>query len=202
MLKQLGIAVAVLCLTAAGLCQENHFDVSLGGTYAFSKQSSGNGIDLKPTAASGFLATVRLRFRPSSSFQFNYGRTKDRQVYTAAPFTYSVQSTIAEFTGEYIYNFAPHGKFEPFLMGGAGVLVFTPGETFVNTSLSGFGAVRQYRPAVLYGGGVDYAVYKRIGIRVQYRGLVFSNPDFNVHSLFIGGKGHMAEPAVGVVYKF
>ena len=202
MLKRLGMASAILLLTTVGVCQDHHFDASIGGTYALSKQSSGNGIDLKPTNAAGFLGSIRVRFSPSSSFQFNYGHTKDEQVYSASPFVYSVQSTIAEFTGAYVYNFAPRGKFEPFVTGGAGVLVFTPGETFVNTSLSGFGAMRQYRPAFLYGGGVDYAAYKRIAVRVQYRGLIFSNPDFHSPSLFIGGKGHMAEPAVGVVFKF
>ena len=202
MLKQLGIAVAVLCLTTAALCQDNHYDAALGGTYALNKQATGNGIDLAPKNAAGFLASLRVRFSPSSSFQLNYGHTKNEQVYTASPFAYSVQATIAEFTGEYIYNFAQRGKFEPFVMGGGGVLVFTPGQTFVNTTLSGIGVVRQYRPAILYGGGLDYAVYKRIGLRFQYRGMVFSNPDFKVPSLFIGGKGHMAEPSVGVVFKF
>jgi opacity protein-like surface antigen len=202
MLKQLGIAVAVVCLTTAALCQDNNYDASLGATYNFSKQSSGNSIGLAPTTAAGLLASLRVRFTPRSSFQLNYGHAKNEQVYTASPFVYSVQSTMAEFTGEYIYNFARQGRFEPFVMVGGGVLVFTPGETFVNTTLSGFGPTRQYRPAVLYGGGVDCDVYKRFALRLQYRGLLFSNPDFNARSLFIGGKGHVAEPAVGVVFKF
>jgi opacity protein-like surface antigen len=202
MLKQLGIALAVLFLTTAALCQENHFDVSIGGAYAFNRQTSANSIDLRPTDEAGWLASARVRLSERHSFQFNYGHTKNGYEYTAPPFQYVVQTTMAEFTGAYVYNFAPRGKFQPFVTAGGGVLVFTPGVTYVNTVISGFGAVREERPAFVYGGGVDYAVYKRIALRLQYRGLFYSNPDFHVSSLFVGGKTHTAEPAFGVVFKF
>jgi len=202
MLKQLGIAVAVLFLTTAALCQDNRFDVSVGASYAINRQTSANGIDQRPTDETGLLGSIRYRFNPRSSFQFNYGHTKNAQEYTAAPFQYVVQSTVAEFTGAYVYNFARRGKFEPFMTAGGGVLVFTPGSTYVNTTLSGFGAQREDRTTFLYGAGLDYAVYKRLGLRVQYRGLLYSNPDFHVHSLFVGGLTHTAEPAIGVVFKF
>ena len=202
MLKQLGITVAVFFLSVAAFCQDNRFDISIGGAYAINRQTSGNGIDLRPTDEAGWLATARMRLSERNSFQFNYGHTKNGYEFTAPPFQYVVQTTMAEFTGSYVYNFAPRGKFEPFLMAGAGVLVFTPGSTYVNTTLSGFGAVREDRAAVLYGGGLDYAVYKRIALRFQYRGLFYSTPDFHVSSLFVGGKTHTAEPAFGVVFKF
>jgi len=202
MLKQLGIVVAIVSLTTVALCQDHRFDVSIGGAYAFNRQSSGNGIDLRHSDEAGWLATARLRMSERHSFQFNYGHTKNGYEYTAPPFQYAVQTTMAEFTGTYIYNFAPRGKFEPFVTAGGGVLVFTPGSTYVNTALSGFGAVREERPAFVYGAGVDYAVYKRIALRFQYRGLLYSNPDFHVSSLFVGGKTHTAEPAFGVVFKF
>ena len=158
MLKQLGIVVAVLFLATTALCQENRLDVSIGGAYAFNRQSSGNGIDLRPSDEAGWLATARLRVSERHSFQFNYGHTKNGYEYTAPPFQYAVQTTMAEFTGKYIYNFAPRGKFEPFVTAGGGVLVFTPGLTYVNTVISGCGAVRDERRACVYGAGLEYAV--------------------------------------------
>jgi hypothetical protein len=41
-----------------------------------------------------------------------------------------------------------------------------------------------------------------VALRLQYRGLIYKAPDFNVQNLFTGAKGHMAEPSVGIVVKF
>ena|SRR5215467_13264451 len=202
MRKHLNVVLVLLFVSAAAFGQEHRFDVSFGGTYAIYTHASENGIDQDPTNAFGFLGTVRARFGPHHSFQFNYGHTRNSQNYTAPPFQFAVQSVQAEFSGSYIYNFAPRGKFEPFVTVGAGALVFTPEETFVNDVLAGFGATREYRPAFLYSGGFDYPIYKRFSARVQYRGLVYSNPDFNVSRIFVGGKAHTAEPGVGIVFKF
>jgi opacity protein-like surface antigen len=206
MRKQALIAVAGLfLLTSIGRCQENRFDASLNATYAFSKQSSGNGTILNPTQATGVLGSFRLRFNPKSAFELNYDRTNNFQQYTAGPFVYRVQSNITEFSGAYVFSPLQEHKFEPFLLGGVGALVFSPSSTFVNSSLTGIGALRQTRVAFLYGVGVDYPVPglgKHLAVRVQYRGLVYQAPDFKVQKLFIGSYGHMAEPSAGVVFRF
>ncbi len=41
-----------------------------------------------------------------------------------------------------------------------------------------------------------------LALRLQYRGLVYKAPSFNVQNLFTGARGHMAEPSVGIVVKF
>jgi len=65
-----------------------------------------------------------------------------------------------------------------------------------------FGATGQRALAFLYGGGADYRLRKAFALRVQYRGLIYKAPDFDVPSLYTGVNGHMAEPSAGIVFKF
>ena len=73
---------------------------------------------------------------------------------------------------------------------------------------------QQTKPAFLYGGGFDYRIFsilpvirkstlsKHLALRLEYRGLVYKAPDFNVQNLFTGARGHLAEPSAGIVVKF
>jgi hypothetical protein len=68
--------------------------------------------------------------------------------------------------------------------------------------------------AFLYGGGLDYRIFSSIplirrypasehlALRLQYRGLVYKAPDFNISGLFTGAYGHLAEPSAGIVIQF
>ena len=67
----------------------------------------------------------------------------------------------------------------------------------------------QTEAALLYGGGVDYKLPWKFALRLQYRGLYYNNPNFKVNTLnggaisFVAGnRGHMAEPSVGLVFRF
>ena len=74
MLKQLGIVVAIVSLTTMALCQDHRFDVSIGGAYAFNRQSSGNGIDLRPGSKEkendvcGLRLSGEMQWRPAVIF--------------------------------------------------------------------------------------------------------------------------------------
>ncbi len=195
-------AVALFLLTTIGLGQSNRFDVSLGPAAIASKQSSGNGVVQTPTNSRGFLASLRLRLGPKGSLEVNYGRAKNDQKYSGPPLDYRVHSTVAEFTGAVLFSPFETKKLEPFVLGGAGVLVFTPQTTFVNSIEIPIGADRQTPVAFLYGGGADYRFYHRLAVRLQYRGLFYKAPDFKVRNLNTGAYGHLAEPSVGIVFKF
>jgi outer membrane immunogenic protein len=203
MFKKAGFTVAALfLLTSIGLGQDRRFDFSLNGAGVLSKQSDGNGIRLTTTQGWGVLATLGLKLAPKHSLELNYARTKDSQIYNAPPFVYRIPSTISEFSGAYIFRPLQTKKLEPFLLAGAGALVFTPNDTFVNGNELGIGAVRQTKPAFLYGGGVDYPLFGRFAVRLQYRGIFYTAPDFRVTNLITSAPGHLAEPSVGVVFKF
>jgi hypothetical protein len=62
----------------------------------------------------------------------------------------------------------------------------------------------------LFGGGFDYRLPWRLALRLQYRGLYYNAPSFNVNGITSGGsvnlatgsKGYMSEPSIGLVFKF
>ncbi|HLB89990.1 MAG TPA: hypothetical protein VJK29_20190 [Terriglobales bacterium] len=203
MLRKIGFIVgALFLLTSTGLGQDNRFEVSLSGAGVLSKESDGNGIRLTPTQGWGVLGTLGLRLAAKHSLELNYARTKDSQIYNAPPFVYRIPSTISEFSGAYVFRPLQTKKLEPFLLIGAGALVFNPDDTIVNGNQIGIGAGRQTKPAFLYGGGVDYPLSERLALRFQYRGIFYSAPDFRVVNILTSARGHFAEPSLGIVFKF
>ena len=188
------------CLTCA---QENRFDVSLGATAVFSKKSMGNGTELVPTNSGAFLATARMRFTNRSSVALNFARTKNSQIFDTTSFTYRVPVTISEFSGAYVFSFMQNERLEPFVFGGAAGLSFYAHSSYAdNSSQLLLGVTRQTQPALLYGAGAGYRVWRRVAVRLQYRGLFYKAPDFKGPNFFTGARGHLAEPGVGVVLKF
>jgi len=217
MVRRSGIVVAAFVLLASmAWAQDNTYEISLGGSAVFSKQSSGNGTVLTPTNSGAVLITGRYRFSEHSSVEINYSHTANSQIYVSAPLTYRIQDTIAEYSGAYVFSFHQSAKTEPFVFAGAGALVFYPGYNFntVNGVQTFLPASQQTQPAFLYGGGLDYRIFSslplirrssltnHLALRLQYRGLVYKAPAFNVQNLFTGARGHMAEPSVGIVVKF
>jgi outer membrane immunogenic protein len=218
MLRRSGIAIAAFFLLASivGWAQDNTYDISLGGAGVLNKQSTGNGTVVTPTDSGAVLVTGRYRFSEHSSVEINYSHTMNSQIYFAAPLTYRIQGTVAEYSGAYVFSFHQSAKIEPFVFAGAGALVFYPGygSSTINDVQTTIPSTRQTRPAFLYGGGFDWRIFSivplvrrasftnHLAIRLQYRGLVYKAPSFNVQNLFTGARGHMAEPSVGIVVKF
>jgi len=64
------------------------------------------------------------------------------------------------------------------------------------------GATTETKGAFLYGGGVDYDLMKRLALRVEYRGLVYKAPSFNVAGLDADKFTHLAQPSAGLVFRF
>lgn len=204
MLKKAGMVCAVwLLLTSLGLAQENRFDIFLGAASAFSKQSSGNGATLTPTTNLGIITSARIRINAYNALAFNYGHVLNSQKYSAPPFDFRIHNTVGEYTFAYVLTPMETKKFEPFLTVGIGWLRFNPDSNSLVNGIQAFiGQQTQSRTTYLYGGGLDYKVLSRLAVRFQYRGLVYTAPDFKVSGLFTGSKGHLAEPSVGIVFKF
>jgi outer membrane immunogenic protein len=204
MFRHAVITVAALLLfAAAGRAQDDgHFDVSVSGAGVITKQSTGHGIIQNPTNSAGPLVSFRVRFNARHSIIANYSTTHDSQIYTLGTHFDRVQATVSEFSAAYVLNPIQIGKFEPFLLAGAGSLNFNPGNTFIDTFPVPVAAVKQRALGYLYGVGVDYRVRPHIAVRLQYRGLIYRAPDFKNPGLFTGALGQMAEPSIGVVYRF
>lgn len=220
MLKKAGLVTAVLFLfTSPGVSQDRgHFDAGINGAAVFTKTSSGNGVQHSATVGSDYFGTFRFKFKHKHSLIFNYGRAKNSQVYQTN-FDYHVVTSTTEYSGAYVYNLFQKGKFEPFVLVGAGALKFNPQSTWLvlpdfitgvpNRVQINLNATKQTALAYLYGAGVDYRLPWRFVLRLQYRGLLYNAPDFKVNALSgsavnfsTGGKGHMAEPSIGLVFRF
>ena len=220
MLKKAGLVTAVLFLfTSPGVSQDRgHFDAGINGAAVFTKTSSGNGVQHSATVGSDYFGTFRFKFKHKHSLIFNYGAYKNSQVYQTN-FDYHVVTSTTEYSGAYVYNLFQKGKFEPFVLVGAGALKFNPQSTWLvlpdfitgvpNRVQINLNATKQTALAYLYGAGVDYRLPWRFALRLQYRGLLYNAPDFKVNALSgsavnfsTGGKGHMAEPSIGLVFRF
>ena len=182
----------------------------------FSKQSTGNGTVLTPTNSGAVLVTGRYRFSEHSSIEtqlFAHVKLTDL-FFLAADLSHSGHHR--GIFRSVRFQLPPEPKIEPFVFAGAGALVFYPGysSNTINGVQTFLPASQQTQPAFLYGGGFDWRIFSSVplirrssltnhlALRLQYRGLVYKAPDFNVQNLFTGARGHMAEPSVGIVVKF
>ena len=209
-----------LFLTAFSFAQDGRVDVSINGAGVFTSQSTGSGVTQSATDGLNVFGTFRVRFTPKHSFIFNYGRAKDSQTYLI-PENIHVLTTISEYSAAYVFSPMHEGRFEPFFLAGVGGLRFAPRSTWVffpdlpdgthNRVQTNLGAGTQTQVAFLYGLGLDYRLpfVSRLALRLQYRGFLYRAPDFGVStasgnalSLFTGARGHMAEPSVGLVFRF
>jgi opacity protein-like surface antigen len=185
--------------------QTSRVDIAASGAAAFSKTvTSANGtVTDTPTKSAEIFGTVRYHFNRLNALEVNLGHVRNSQLFSIAPDTYRIIADIYEYTGDYVLTPFSGKRLQPFLFAGAGALRFSPGNTYIDSFQSSFGERTQTSLAFLYGGGTDYRLGNHLALRLQYRGLVYKNPDFGVSNrFFTGAKGHMAEPAIGLVVKF
>lgn len=64
------------------------------------------------------------------------------------------------------------------------------------------GVNSQTRPAFLYGAGVDFPAFSHFSFRLEYRGLGYKTPDFNVTGLQTNAYSFLSEPSFGMAYRF
>ena len=202
-MRTAGLAVAILVLALAAGAQDR-LDFSVSGAAVFSKSvsSTTSGLTLSPADSGAVFGTVRYHFNHLHAAEFNIGHTVDSQILQRAPDTFKIRTTVTEFSAAYVLTPLQSRRLQPFLFAGAGALRWYPENQYINGNSSFFGAYTQTSLAFLYGGGADYRLWRRLGMRMQYRGLIFRAPDFTVSDFFISAKGHMAEPSVGIVVKF
>jgi opacity protein-like surface antigen len=200
------VAVAAACFVAATAAQAQiGLDVALSGAGVFSKStsSSTSNVSNNPTNSVAVLGSIGYHFNERHAVELNLGHTNNSQIFTVLPDTYRVKTGIFEYTVAYVFSPMTKGRWTPFLLAGGGGLAFSVDSVDIDTIPIQLAKIRQDRPALLYGGGTDYRIAGHLSLRLQYRGLIFRAPDFTLPSLFYtGARGHMAEPAFGIVAKF
>jgi opacity protein-like surface antigen len=199
------VAVAAFLIAATAANAQIGIDVSVSGAGVFTKTttSSSSTITDTPTKSVAIFGSVRYHFNQHHGVELNLGHTSNSQIFTVAPDTYRVMTGIGEYTAAYVLTPFGGEKWQPFVLAGGGALRFRVGNTYIDTLQTSLGATSQTSVAFLYGVGTDYRILPHVAVRLQYRGLIYRNPDFGVPNRFYtGAQSHMAEPAVGIVVKF
>jgi len=197
MRMKIGLLLAALALLSLpALAQEGNSEISANFTGNFQKEASGFGITDSPTYSGGVLINYRYHFNRWSALEANYGNTLFSQVYDSGTVT---QARVQEATFAYLFTFGieREARFHPFLEAGTGALFFSP-----VTAGSSDGVVSQNRGVFLYGAGAAYRLTDRFSLQAGYRGLVYTAPDFALPTQVTNGKTQMAEPYVGVSFRF
>jgi outer membrane autotransporter protein len=191
----------VLLTTLAATAQEDRSEISLQGTGFFTKSSSGNGTAYSTTETGGFLSTYRYHLNRWVSAEAAYGYDLNSQKYLLSSGQFRIQSGIHQATGSLVLNLPSHtgSRLNPYIVLGGGALMFEPTGNQFN-SLSG--ASSQAKGVFVYGAGVNYAIRKRLALRVEYRGLLYGTPDFGFGALNTNSITHTAVPSVGLTLRF
>lgn len=165
-------------------------EVSVQALGSFVKSTWDKGIEQTSTNSGGVLASYRYFFNKNNGAEINYGYTTNTQSYGAT----GIDTHSSEVTAAYVFRM-PLKHFTPFLLAGAGGVVFDP-KDFV-------GASTQARAAFVYGGGADFNIGSHVFLRAEYRGLVYNSPTYNLSALNGADRiTHRAEPSIGFGYRF
>jgi len=188
-------AVATMAVPAFSQSEEpSKNEVSVQAFGSFVKSTTNNGIENKATNSGGVLGSYRYFFNNHSGVEANYGYALNTQSYRSTSGVLGVQSYSHEVSAAYIFRM-PMRKFTPFVLAGAGGLIFDP-KDFA-------GASSQTRAAFVYGGGADFDVTHHVFVRAEYRGLVYNSPTYDLTGLSgVDRTTHRAEPSVGFGYRW
>jgi opacity protein-like surface antigen len=169
-------------------------EVSVQAFGSFLKTTTDNGVEQKATNSGGVLGSYRFFFSRHHGVEADYGYSLNTQSYTSASNSIGVPSYSHEFSAAYVFRY-PLKRWTPFVLAGAGGLVFDP----KNTPNVG----SQTRAAFVYGGGADFDLSHHFLFRAEYRGLVYNSPTFDIPGLAgLDRVTHRAEPSIGFGYRF
>jgi len=169
-------------------------EVSVQAFGSFVKSTTNNGIENTATNSGGVLGSYRYFFNTHSGVEANYGYSLNTQNYGSTSGVLGVKSYSHEVSAAYVFRL-PMRKFTPFVLAGAGGLIFDP-KDFA-------GASSQARPAFVYGGGADFDLTHHVFVRAEYRGFVYNSPTYDLAGLSgVDRTTHRAEPSVGFGYRW
>jgi opacity protein-like surface antigen len=195
------LLIMVVSLSLAVAAQENRSEISVQGGGMFPMSTSGNGTSYSATESGGVLGTYRYHVNHWISVEGAYGYNMNTQKYALSSSAFRIQSGIHQFTGNVVLNLPSrhHSRLNPYVLVGGGALLFKPTNNQFNTISQ---TESQTRGVFSFGAGFNYGIYKALSLRAEYRGLVYSTPDFGFGALATKSVTHTAVPTVGLSYRF
>lgn len=203
-------------------------DIAISGSGSFAQTATGNGMTQTSPDWFGGIFEIRHSVSPLKSFEAAYSMVGPHySTYTTSvPITPSGfpckpsctftpgPSRFVNFSQTLSADWVPtihRGRFRPFAVLGIGLLIATPDAGQVNVVipsntggkpvLNAFSLTSQVTAAYIYGAGTDWAIGKRWGLRLQYRGEMYKAPDL-APSLYPATNAFIqnAEPSVGIYF--
>jgi hypothetical protein len=130
-------------------------EVFVTGFGLFANHTNGNAIAEQVTNAGGASAGYRFHLNSSSALEGRYGFSRNSEKYTIGGAVSSIPSYFSEISGSYVYSFAKSHRLQPFLEGGGGVVLFSPGNYATPTNSTNNGSTSGGTP---FGSASGYAV--------------------------------------------
>jgi opacity protein-like surface antigen len=195
------IVSLVFLVGVSVVAQESRSEISIQGTGFYTKNTTGEGTTQRATDTGGFLVGYRYNFNRWLAAEAVYGYDRNTQQYFAPTGLSGIQSNVHQATGGFVFHLPAPARFRisPYLLAEGGALVFDPtGHNFGVVA----GARRQATGVFAYGGGADFPIVRHIALRAEYRGLVYSAPDFGLTALNTNKVTHTAQPSAGIVFRF
>jgi len=156
------------------------------------------------TNSVGAVGDVRYEFGRHSAIDLavTVNRASEIFFYGQSQYPTRYQSDNGEIIGTYIIRLPSKERLSPYFLAGGGVVRFSP-----NNSYSGATPSTDTKSAFAYGFGSDFKLSDHWALRLQYRGLLRSEPDFKLISTTnnqfgTGLKTHIPEPSLQIVYHF
>ena len=167
-------------------------------TFASSTQSATNSV--------GAIGDLRIDFGHHSALDLAVTVDRDSERFFTSGsfgtggFLTRVQTNNAEIIGSYIFRLPSNEHVKPYFLLGGGAVRFSPNRAFTTAGVP----QTDMKPAFAYGFGTDFPFGDHLALRLQYRGLVRSEPDFKLAAepFGTGLKTHVAEPSIQIVYHF
>jgi opacity protein-like surface antigen len=191
----LGIAW-ILGIAGSAAAQEGRSQISLGATGVFTRSIGSERLQYEATRSAGLHVAYLYNLNRSFGVEGRYAATLNTQNFANGPGQTFIRSDVREATAAAVIK-APvqQDRLHLFGIAGGGVLIFRPTDLAPTNS-------DQSKGALVYGGGMDMDLAAHLGVRFEYRGLIYKAPDFKQTELRLDRFTHMAEPSVGIYFRF
>jgi len=200
MLRSISIVTVILAMSASSAFAqvEQPSQITIQATGLVTKSTNDQTPAHEATKSGGFLVGYSYQFSKWFGAEGNYGFTRNTQKYGAIGGQTLLESDFHEVTGAFVVHIPAHVRnFRPYVLGGGGALIFDPTNRYTVS-----GADRQTRGTVVYGGGANFDITNNVGVRLEYRGLVYKVPDFTTSTLNLDKYTHLAQPSAGLFIRF
>ena len=205
-MKSMRVAAFFLgaALFLSGASAHAQFDVAGSFFEAYNTSSTGHGTQQKPKNSPGGMVEFRYYRKPLMGFEISYSYNPADQSYTVSPTNCGLRCgnqpvTVTANNHMIGMNWVPatkktYGGFRPFGLAGLGFVISEP-----NTN--DYALNSKVRISFDYGGGVDYALGSRFGVRAQVRGAAYKAPDLSILYSPTGAYMQTIQPSVGIYFR-